>query len=114
MSARVMRNVAQASLPGVGFAEQCIARCRALFKRDEIRDPAKLDPGAFLWECAFEVKDRRFVCRLARVPVELAERDWRELLMPERMALLAAVQGVFSWTARHRAAVARLQRERLA
>jgi hypothetical protein len=34
--------------------------------------------------------------------------------MPERMALLAAVQGVFSWTARHRAAVARLQRERLA
>lgn len=114
MGRRSVPNSAQVALPGMGFAEQCIARCRALFKRDEIRDPDRLDAGAFLWECAFDQRDRRFACRLARLPVELADRDWRELASGERAKLVLAVHGVEQWATRNRRALERLRQERAA
>jgi hypothetical protein len=103
---------ASGTLPGTGFAEQAIALMRAMFTRDEIRDPSKVGAGVYLWDCFFEQRDRRFACRLAKLPLELAERDWRELALVEQSAIVTALHRVELWCARHRRALDRLHIER--
>lgn len=109
-----MPSAAQSVLPGVGFAELCIARCRAMFKRDEIRDPARLSAGEFLWECAFNERDRRFLCLIARAPRELAARDWKELTRGEQFRLTAGLFDLLRWIGAHQRAIDALRRERAA
>jgi hypothetical protein len=96
----------------MGMAEQAIALMRAMFTRDEIRDPHKVGAGVYLWECAFDQRDRRFACRLAKLPLTLAERDWRELALVEQSAIVTALHRVELWCAKHRRALDRLQVER--
>ena len=109
---RAVYSAGQGSLPGLGFAEQCIARCRAVFRRDEVRDAAKLDAGRYLWEICFTEKDRRFLLRLSDLGIELAGCTWAELSDYHKAKLIQRARGLIEWATKMRAAIDRLQRER--
>ncbi|HEX5129600.1 MAG TPA: hypothetical protein VFV90_07635 [Usitatibacter sp.] len=105
-------NTPQLTLPGVGFAEQAIARMRSLFKPEQIRDQEKLSAGHFLWTCAFDERDRRFALRLAKLDPRLHVRDWRELTGTEQALITSSMQSLAKWIWKHDRAIARLREER--
>jgi hypothetical protein len=87
---------AQPTLPGVGFAEECIARVHALYK-GWFRQPQTRDVRAYLWDCCCTLQDRRFLCRIANVAPNLAELDFAELPRVDATTIFVRFGSLLQW-----------------
>lgn len=105
---------ASGALPGFSFADQCLARMRALLGVDRKR-PA--DAMAFLWDAAFGPKDRRFLARLAsrRIAREIElphdAVEWSQLPTVDRIQLQVAWSDLCRWVRKYDEAAQRWRAE---
>ena len=68
-------------------AELCISKLRAMFSRP------RRSAGEVLW-WLLSTEERRFVCRLARVPVERSAGEFSALSIDQRAAIEAKWRGL--------------------
>ena len=103
----------QSSLPAIDspFVAGALARCRALYARWLTPKKKPVSLQACLWDAVLDDRDRRFLCHLAKLPVQLAERSAAELTAGELYTLFDSFLKLRGWCGKVERALQRIRSE---